>query len=134
MTMWNNCVFGHIYYQTITPWSITEFIYSVNILLSSDSDFNDLDIKWELMFPSVIFSQMLWECVYYLQTHYQVWILQNYSGSFQKNLFTSKIDINRFVAESILQESKSRQMSGKFCGHDLPLRAPFDLFQNPCQP
>ena len=66
MTMWNNCVFGHIYYQTITPWSITEFIYSVDILLSSDSDFNDLDIKWELMFPSVIFSQMLWECAYHL--------------------------------------------------------------------
>ena len=118
MAMWNNCVFDHIYYQMITPWSITEFIYSVNILLSSDSDFNDLDIKWELMFPSVIFSWMLWECAYHLWTHYQAWILQSHSGSFQKSLFTSKIDINCFVAESILQESISRQMSGKFCSHD----------------
>ena len=66
MTMGNNRVVGHIYYQMITPWSITEFVYSIHILLSSDSDFNDLDIQRELMFPSVILSQMLWKCAYHL--------------------------------------------------------------------
>ena len=76
MTIWNNCVFGDIYYQTITPWSITEFIYHVNISLYSDSDPNDLDVKWGLMFPSMIFSEMMLERLYHLQAHYQVSILK----------------------------------------------------------